>query len=100
MKPEPPRLTAIDRFLHWERQHDRALELPDRPRRRTHRRAGKLDVVIVEEQDRPTRVLLSEAEDVHRGAPILEMTVAELRQALAHAEEAMARPPPRGKRGP
>lgn len=84
-------LTAADRFLAYERDADRAIgRKDDKPRRRTHRRVGAMDVIVIEEAGAPTRVLLAEGPD---GA-IIETTVAYLRQALAHVEEVISQPPP------
>jgi hypothetical protein len=91
-------ITPADRFLAWERDFDRGLDKAPstRPRRRSHRRAGTLDIVVIEELDRPTRILLCEGGE-KSGDPFIETTVERLRQALAYIDEIVAQPPPRKK---
>jgi hypothetical protein len=85
-------LTSADRLFAYGRDADRAIgRKNDKPHHRTHRRVGVLDVIVIEEAGAPTRVFLSEGGP---DGPIVETTVAALRQALAHVEEIVSQPPP------
>jgi len=88
MKSRP--LTAVDRLLAYGDQLGRALGDTLKARRRTHRRFGKLDVVIVEQTGEPTKVYLTNGTD----ATVVEATASELTQAAAAIQELMANPPP------
>jgi len=94
-KPRPPRpLTAVDRMLAWSDDNDRAAADagfgdPPKARRRTHRRFGQLDVVVVERTDASTVVYLTNDEGV-----IVEAKASELIEAVAAVQELLANPPP------
>jgi hypothetical protein len=93
------RITAADRLLKYERDLDAALGNPAEEglMRRTARRAGELDVVVVEQPGASSRVFLSEA-DAGDWGDLLETTVEDLRLALRQVEEILARPPERGRK--
>lgn len=83
-KPRP--ITPVDRMLSWS---DQATGDSPKARRRTHRRFGKLDLVIVERTDEPTTVYLTNEEGV-----IVESTAAELLQAAAAVRLLLESRPP------
>jgi len=88
MKPPRP-LTPVDRLLAWADRSDQAAGIINKARRRTHRRCGKLDVVVVEQTGESTVVYLSEGDDT-----ILSASAADLVEAAAFVREAIGRPPP------
>jgi hypothetical protein len=83
-------LTAVDKLLAYGDSIDRALGETSKARRRTHRRFGKLDVVLVEQTDEPTVVYLTNGGD----ADIVEATAGELAEAAAAVKELLTNPPP------
>ena len=87
MKPRP--ITAVDRMLAWSDEADRAIGDAPKVRRRTHRRFGKLDLVVVEKMNEPTIVYLTNGEGV-----IVEAKAAELLKAADAVRELLANPPP------
>ena len=89
MKARP--ITAVDRMLSWS---DQVTGDSPKARRRTHRRFGKLDLVVVETTGEPTIVYLTNDEGV-----IVESTAAELLQAAAAVRLLLeSRPPVKRKR--
>lgn len=83
----PRPITAVDRMLAWADRAD-----PGRVRahrRRTHRRFGKLDLVVFEHAGEATTVYLSNDEGV-----IIEATVEELLQAADAVRDLLEKPPP------
>ena len=89
MSSKPRPITAVDRMLAWADKAD-----PPKSRRRTHRRFGKLDIVVIERAGEPTVVYLTNDEGV-----IVEATVAELLQAAAAVRLLLeSRPPVKRKR--
>ncbi len=80
----PRPITAVDRMLAYADRVDGTAE----PRRRTHRRFGQLDVVVVERDGAPTVVYLTNDEGV-----IVEATAAELLQAASAVRLVLETPP-------
>jgi hypothetical protein len=92
MNSKPPRpITAVDRVLAYGDQLAVAAGDPVRARRRTHRRCGQLDVIVVETAGESTTVYLTHAA---MDSAIIEVTVAELDEAAAVVRELMTKPPP------
>ena len=92
MKSKPPRpITDVDRVLAYDDKLALAIGDTVKARRRTHRRCGRIDVIIVETTDEPTKVYLSEGE---QDSVIVEVTADELTQAAASVRELLANPPP------
>lgn len=87
MKTRP--ITAVDRMLAYADKVDGTAE----PRRRTHRRFGQLDVVVVERDGAPTVVYLTNDEGV-----IVEATAAELLQAASAVRLVLETPPAKRKK--
>ena len=88
MKTRP--ITAVDRMLAYADKVDGTAE----PRRRTHRRFGQLDVVVVERDGAPTVVYLTNGSD----ATIVEASAGELAEAADAVRTLMANPPPLKRR--
>lgn len=88
MKKARP-ITSVDRMLAWSDGFEDAIGEPRRARRRTHRRFGKLDVVVVETTGEPTVVYLTNEEDV-----IVEARPKELLDAADAVRDLLANPPP------
>lgn len=85
----PRPITAVDRMLAYADRVDGTAE----PRRRTHRRFGQLDVVVVERDGAPTVVYLTNDEGV-----IVEATAAELLQAASAVRLILETPPAKRKK--
>lgn len=82
-------ITPVDRMLAWSDRVERAIGDEPKVRRRTHRRFGKLDVVVIERTGEPTVVYLTNEEDV-----IVEAKAKELVDAARFVEELLRNPPP------
>lgn len=82
-------ITPVDRMLAWSDDMERTMGDVPKARRRTHRKFGKLDVVVVERTGEPTIVYLTNEEDV-----IVEAKVKELFDAADAVRELLANPPP------
>jgi hypothetical protein len=93
MSPRP--LTEIDRMLAFGDALDAAGGETPKARRRTHRRFGHLDVIVIEVTGEATKVYLSNTED---GSAIVEATALELAQTAAAVAELLANPPPTKKK--
>lgn len=92
MKSKSPRpLTAVDRALAYGDKLSLAIGETVKARRRTHYRFGRLDVVVVETTDEPTKVYLTRDEP---NPDIVEVTAGELAQAAAAVGELLGSPPP------
>lgn len=92
MSPKPPRpITAVDRVLAYGDKLAAALGDTVRARRRTHRRCGRLHVVVVETAGEPTAVYLTRGE---ADSDIVEATATELAEAAAVVREIVSEPPP------
>jgi hypothetical protein len=89
---KPRRITPIDRLLAWADRAEAAAGEAPKARRRTHHRAGKLDVVIVERTGEPTIVYVSEGDEP--SPVIIQASAADLIEAAAFVREAIGRPPP------
>ncbi len=88
------RITDVDRMLLFE---DRLTGETKKSRRRTVRRFGQLEVVVVEETDKPTKLYLCNFDRESRlmgRCEIVEVTMNELEQAAAAVRELLANPPP------
>ena len=91
MKSKQPRpITPVDRMLAWSDDAERAIGDEPKARRRTHRRFGKLDVVIIERTGEPTIVYLTNDE----GSEIIEAKAADLLEAADAVRDLLANPPP------
>jgi len=89
---KPPRpITAVDRVLAYGDQIAVAAGDAVKARRRTHRRCGSLDVIVVETSGEPTTVYLTHGE---MDSAIIETTGSELVEAAAFVRELMTKPPP------
>ena len=85
------RITDVDRMLAHEDGIKRVLGETAKARRRTVRKFGRLEVIIVEETGEPTKVYLTNGAE--EGA-VVEATVSELVQAMAGINDVLANPPP------
>lgn len=90
-KPRP--ITAVDRMLAWVDRVDPSTRVEAAraghpyARRRTHRRFGQLDLVVVEQTDVPTVVYLSNDEGV-----IVETTATDMLEAADAVRDLLTRP--------
>jgi hypothetical protein len=91
MKTRP--ITAIDRMLAWSDSADRATGGVPVVRRRTHRRIGQLDLVVVEQDGSHTIAYLSNDEGV-----IVEASATALLEAADVVRDLLAKPPVGSKR--
>jgi hypothetical protein len=85
------RINEVDRMLSHEDGLKRVLGETVKARRRTVRRFGKLEVVIVEETGEPTKVYLTNGAE--EGA-VVEATANELIEASGTVLKLLADPPP------
>ena len=85
------RITATDRMLAHADKLARAAGEVVGSRRRTHRRLGDIDVVLVEQAGEPTAVYLS---DVGDDGVIVELTAERLFEVATLVRELLAAPPP------
>jgi hypothetical protein len=83
------RITDVDRMLAFEDGINRTIDKPIKGRRRTVRKFGQLEVIVVEETGESTQVYLTNGDGV-----IVEMTASELAEAAATVRELLANPPP------
>lgn len=93
MKLRP--ITGADRALAHGDRLTRAIGDTVKPRRRTHFKFGKLEVVVVETSGEPTTVYLTNGE---QSADLVEATAAELAQAAAAVQQILSNPPIKRKR--
>lgn len=89
MKKAARPITPVDRMLAWSDGVERAIGDEPKGRRRTHRRFGKLDLVVIERSGEPTVVYLSNDEGV-----IVEARPSELFDAAETVREVLAKLPP------
>lgn len=89
MKKKVRPITPVDRMLAWSDSADRASGEKPKARRRTHRRFGQLDVVVIYRSGEPTIVYLTNDEGV-----IVEAKASELIAAADAVREAMTHPSP------
>ena len=85
------RINEVDRMLAHEDGIKRVLGETKKARRRTVRKFGRLEVIIVEETDEQTKVYLTNGAE--EGA-VVEATVTDLAQAVSADHELLAYPPP------
>ena len=85
---QPLPITPVDRMLAWSDDAERAIGDEPKARRRTHRRFGKLDVVVVERTGEPTIVYLNDND------AIIETKASNLLEAADAVREILANPPP------
>lgn len=83
------KINDVDRMLSFEDVVKRSTGKTSKARRRTVRKFGQLEVVVVEETDEPTQVFLANGDAV-----IVRATVGELEQAAASVREILSNPPP------
>ena len=83
-------ITEVDRMLGYQDRLDRATGERVKARRRTRRKFGQLEVVVVETANEPTRLFLSNGSF----ADIVEATPAELEKVAAAVRVILADPPP------
>ena len=88
-KPRP--ITAVDRVLAYGDKIAVAIGEAVKARRRTHRRCGQLDVIVVETAGEPTKVYLTHGE---ADSDILELTAVELAETAAVVRDLLEKPPP------
>jgi len=93
---KPRRITDVDRMLSFDDSLKRAIGETVKARRRTVRRFGRLEIVIVEETDEPTKVYLTNGAD---DGAVVEATSMELAQAANAVHELLTNPPPIKRRG-
>jgi hypothetical protein len=90
---KPPRhINPVDRLLAHEDGIKRAIGETKKARRRTVRRFGRLEIVIVEESGEPTKVYLTNDADI--SGSVVEATAGELALAATAVRELLADPPP------
>ena len=85
------RITDVDRMLAHEDGIKRVLGETEKARRRTVRKFGRLEVVIVEETGEVTKVYLTNGAE--EGA-VVEATASELAQAASAVRETLSNLPP------
>lgn len=86
------RITEADKLLDYEDRMARTLgeKLSSARRRSALTLGGGIDLVVIEETGKPTRVMLAE----RNASAILEVTAAQLEKAVEFVRKCMAQPPP------